>query len=315
MKSKAVYILSLIICLMLFPLRANAQFKEAAFSQNYSTDESDTTSTSMFSIKEYFRGLAHKDTLQIGTAFAGSTVFIGGQQIYNKDYWKLPIVYGGLGATLGLGFHYKSVYNKSLSAYNSALELDPLAPYSVNDKARTTSRMLLAGGAMLYWATLMDGVISYVPDREPLPGKATLYSLLCPGLGQVYNGEYWKVPIYWGGLLVSYHCWDLFKTQYKRFKGIYLEANDPDVTEKGPISGDNAKYYRDVYRRYRDYSVLAIAAVYLIQVIDANVFSYMQDFEVNDDLSMHIRPTVLTPDFQYACAPVQGFGMSIGFTF
>ena len=150
MKSKAVYILSLIICMMLLPLCASAQFKEAAFSQNYSTDESDTTSTSMFSFKEYFRGLAHKDTLQIGTAFAGSTVFIGGQQIYNKDYWKLPIVYGGLGATLGLGFHYKSVYDKSLSAYNSALELDPLAPYSVNDKARTTSRMLLAGGAMLY---------------------------------------------------------------------------------------------------------------------------------------------------------------------
>ena len=51
----------------------------------------------------------------------------------------------------------------------------------------------------------MDGVVSYKSDKEPLPGRATLYSILLPGLGQIYNGELFKVPIYWGGLMASVH--------------------------------------------------------------------------------------------------------------
>jgi hypothetical protein len=81
------------------------------------------------------------------------------------------------------------------------------------------------------------------------------------------------------------------------------------------ISGETALYYRDIYRRYRDYSVLAIAAFYLIQVIDANVFAYMQDFEVNEDIALHIRPSVITPDLQFASRPVNAVGISLGFTF
>ena len=91
-------------------------------------------------------------------------------------------------------------------------------------------------------------------------------------------------------------------TNYVRFKRIHNEATspDPNISSKVPIAGETAKWYRDVYRRYRDYSIVATAAFYLLQVIDANVFAYMHDFEVDDDISMNIEPAVIAPDNAYA---------------
>ncbi|MBR1636893.1 MAG: hypothetical protein IJ687_03490 [Bacteroidales bacterium] len=284
-----------------------AQFKRDAFTQNYS-DLKDTTARKdsidkMFSFKEFFRGVSHKQELLPGTLFAGSMLFIGSQQIYHKDYWKLPIIYGGLGATVGLGIHYRRSFNET-----------------GNEHSRNLSTAMFIGAGAIYWATLMDGVIRYPSGgRHPHPGKATLYSLLLPGLGQAYNGEYWKIPIYWGGLVASFHYYNLNNTNYLRYKRIYNEATDPESTTKPPISADAALYYRDVFRRWRDYSIVAILGVYLLQIIDANVFAYMQDFDVSDDLSMHIAPAVITPETTYAMrhtpfAPT-GYGLSVGFRF
>ena len=66
------------------------------------------------------------------------------------------------------------------------------------------------------------------------------------------------------------------------------------------ISAETAKWYRDVYRRYRDYSIVATALIYLLQVIDANVFAYMHDFELTDDIAMSVEPAVIAPDNAYA---------------
>ena len=301
-----------------------AQFKRDAFTQNYS-DLKDTTARKdsidkMFSSKEFFRGVSHKQELLPGTLFAGSMLFIGSQQIYHKDYWKLPIIYGGLGATVGLGIHYRRQYNASVSDFEAAYALDPNTTLTVDEHARNLSTAMFIGAGAIYWATLMDGVIRYPSGgRHPHPGKATLYSILLPGLGQAYNGEYWKIPIYWGGLVASFHYYNLNNTNYLRYKRIYNEATDPESGVKPPISAETALYYRDVFRRWRDYSIVAILGVYLLQIIDANVFAYMQDFDVSDDLSMHIAPAVITPETTYAMrhtpfAPT-GYGLSVGFRF
>lgn len=292
MKNSIPYLAITILCLFIFSVNADAQFKSEAFSQNYNdTGQADTTATPMFSLKEYFGGLAHKEEMRIGTMFAGSTIIIGGEQIYQKKYWKLPIIYGGLGATIGLGFKYKNEGNKQMS------------------------NIMFAGAGLIYWGTLMDGVITYKKGEYPQAGKATLYSLLLPGLGQAYNGEYWKIPIYWGCLLGAYHFYDLNSTNYRKYKEIYKRATDTEVPYDGPITAENALYYRDVFRRYRDYSVLALVGFYLIQAIDANVFAYMQDFEVTDDLSMKISPTVIVPDTQYAVTNTGGIGLRLGVKF
>lgn len=311
------YIFAFVLFLTCFAFNGKAQFKEEAFQQTYNEKTDSTavadTADKLFSFKEWGRGLAHKQDIEIGVMFAGSVFAPGTAQIYNKDYWKLPIVYGGIGALAGTGGYYLHQYRKTKKAYD-AFELDKTAfetetgtpyPYEAPVLDMHSKRMgtwLMAGAGLIYWGSLMDGLVCYHSDKEPLPGRATLYSVLLPGLGQIYNGELFKVPIYWGGLLVSGHLLMNYNTNYKRFKRIHNEATsgDPGVSSNVPIDGETAKWYRDVYRRYRDYSILATVAVYLLQIIDANVFAYMHDFEVTDDISMRVEPALISPYNEYA---------------
>lgn len=307
------YLITCCVGLLCFAGVSHAQFKEDIYAQDPDIKPSagtQTDTTKMFSFKEYFGGLAHKNTIKIGHMFAGSMVLPGTAQIYNKQYWKLPIVYTGIGAFAGTGGYYLHQYSKTKKALEN-WEIDKKnfedtygGTYSVpmpelDLRAKKTGTWLMVGAGLVYWGSLMDGVVNYQADEHPHPGRATLYSLLLPGLGQIYNGELYKVPIYWGGLLVSVHCLTTNHTNYIRFKTIHNEATTSD-SYSGPISGETAKWYRDVYRRYRDYSIVATALVYFLQVIDANVFAYMHDFEVTDDISMNIEPTIIAPDNAYA---------------
>ena len=278
---------------VLFAAGASAQFRSEAFQQSYNDDKATSKDSTdvLFSFKDYFAGLSHKNEIKIGTMFAGSLLCIGGEQIYNRQYWKLPIVYSAILAPLGTG-----IYLNTQGRHEGA-------------------KYCFIGVGLGYWATLMDGVASYKSDTYPLPGRATLYSLLLPGLGQAYNGEYWKIPIYLGGMGAAYYFYNTNNINYQRYRRIYKEASNKDVPYTGPITSEQALYYRDVFRRYRDYSVLAIALVYLLQVIDANVFSYMHDFEIVDDMAFEVKPAVIMPDTQLAFNPAPAFGVSVGFRF
>lgn len=274
---------------------ASAQFRSEAFTQQYNDDKASSskkdTADVLFSFKEYFGGLQHKNTLKIGTVFAGSALFVGGQQIYNNQTWKLPIIYGGIGAGLAGGIYMNSTGRKDVSKW------------------------FFIGAGAFYYASLMDGMLNYKPADFPHPGKATIMSLLVPGLGQIYNNEWWKLPIYLGGMGFAVHMYLDNSSNFNRFTSIYERATT-DPTYDGPVTAEQAKYYRNVYRRYRDYSVLAIAAIYLLQAIDANVFAYMHNFEVDDNLTLNIEPTVIMPsEYQLATAGAPALGLRMGFTF
>lgn len=303
MRRLRAYLLVLIVIFLGTGLDAGAQFRSDAFQQNYNDDPTDTNSVDvMFSFKNYFRGISHKEEVKPGVVFAGSLLFIGGEQIYNRQYWKLPIIYGGLAATLGSGFYFNNVYKQSIGT-----------EFEVRNKY--ISNACFIGTGIIYWATLMDGVYNMRKDEYPVAAKATLYSLLCPGLGQIYNGEAWKLPIYWGGMVAGLHYYNFYSTNYERFRRIYIEAGMPGSTS--PIPEETALYYRDIYRRYRDYSILAVAAVYLLQIIDANVFAYMHNFEIDDNLALDVSPTVITPDTRLATINTgsPAIGLRLGFNF
>ena len=294
-------LLPLLLCLFvpaaLYGQARDDQFKKDAFSQNYNdtTQKEKTDSSQLFSFRQYFGSLAHKRPGQVQNLFMGSTVFVGGEQIYNRQYWKLPIIYGGIGAGVGMGIHFNNQYKNT-----------------GEDKYKTFSTLSFVGAGLVWWGSLLDGAMNFQTDRYPDPGKSTVYSILFPGLGQIYNGEYWKIPIYWGAIAGGVFFYSTNKRNYERYKWIYDQASstDPEV-EKPPITAENALYYRDIYRRYRDYSILATALFYVVQIVDANVFAYMQDFEIDDDISLRVEPTVISPD--YAQAPAMGLGFTLRF--
>lgn len=142
------------------------------------------------------------------------------------------------------------------------------------------------------------------------PRTALMLSLICPGLGQAYNKKYWKIPFIYGagGAFLYYVSYNQMK--YKKFRDAVYEFG---VDGEAIIDGgryNNLDGGRDFYRRNRDLSAAGLAAIYLINVIDAMVDANFSRYDVSDDLSMRIEPSVI--DNPGALASV-GFSFKIVF--
>jgi hypothetical protein len=134
-------------------------------------------------------------------------------------------------------------------------------------------------------------------EKKHDPHKATLYSAILPGLGQAYNHEYWKIPIVYGALAIPTSLFIYNNKWYQKTKEAYdiLVNNDTakfdeiDPKLQG-VSPETLQYYRNAFRKNRDYSVLFFLLVWGLNVADATVFANLKDFNVSDDLSMQIQP-------------------------
>ncbi|MBQ4230356.1 MAG: hypothetical protein II671_02285 [Salinivirgaceae bacterium] len=130
------------------------------------------------------------------------------------------------------------------------------------------------------------------------PNKATFMSSLVPGLGQYYNQKYWKIPIIYGGFtgLIYYASYNNYV--YKKYRREYKWATDPDpnIQKKSKYPAANTERLKDTWRRYRDICFIGIGALYLLQVIDANVDAHFFDFTIDKDLSIKADPMIM-PDF------------------
>ena len=281
----------LTICCLLCFLTTRAQFGQGGgFNMNQSQMQSSSDSLGTetpppsFKFKRYFTALAwvkdsvsaekvRKDTLPIGRMWSASVVLPGYSQVYNRQYWKVPVVLGAIGTSLYMG------YQNNLKLLNTG-----------EDQYATYRNLWYTGAFLAYWGSMLEGVMSYNSDLTLLPGRASLYSTLIPGLGQAYNGDYWKIPIYCGGLMACGYFFQFNNMQYQRYRNDY---NNPEYA--GRLTPDNLKWYRDTYRRYRDYSILATVLVYALTIVDANIFAYLQDFDVSDDLAFKIVPGIIEP--------------------
>ncbi|MGM9775746.1 MAG: DUF5683 domain-containing protein [Candidatus Coprenecus sp.] len=300
---KLLYITLLLLCSF---FTASAQFGQDRTGGGASVnDTSSVQQEETYSVKRYFNSLAHRDTMSISWAFGGSMILPGTGQIYNKDYWKLPVLYAGLGGCIGGGIYFNQRYQAS-----------------GNPNHKLYRNLFIAGAALFYWGQLMDVTVCYRNYKDHLPGRATIYSMLFPGLGQIYNREYWKLPIYYGGLAASGYFWYYNNLQYTRFRAQYNKSVEEGGIAINGMSTENLKYYRDYYRRFRDYAVVITVAVYILQIIDADVFATMHNFDLNNKLSMEIEPAVINPinyEFNTSLAstsPLSGsFGMQLKLTF
>ena len=131
------------------------------------------------------------------------------------------------------------------------------------------------------------------------PKKATLRSLVLPGWGQAYNREYWKIPIVYGALGAAAGFFIYDNIWYKKTKMAYdiKYANDSsqfpliDKTIRD-LSPNSLQLYRNSFRRDRDYAALYFVLLWGLNIVDATVFAHLKDFDVSEDLSLHINPVL-----------------------
>ncbi len=126
--------------------------------------------------------------------------------------------------------------------------------------------------------------------------KASIYSAILPGLGQVYNKKYWKVPIIYAGfgtLAYSYYFNDKKYSSYKN--EFYIRINN-DSTNFNPdlkiYSTENIQELKNYYQRNRELSLITSGLWYILNIIDAAVDAHLYEFDVSDDLSFTIKPIV-----------------------
>ncbi len=129
------------------------------------------------------------------------------------------------------------------------------------------------------------------------PRKATFRSAVLPGWGQVYNKKYWKLPLVYGALGITAGVYFYNVKTYKLLKLAYIYKTDKDSTNDelidprfNGISANGIRSLRNSFRQNVDYSVLFFILFWGLNVVDATVDAHLKAFDVNDELSLEIKP-------------------------
>jgi hypothetical protein len=158
------------------------------------------------------------------------------------------------------------------------------------------------------------------PAFKPEPLKATMLAVAFPGLGQVYNRKYWKLPIVYAGFGGLIYSVSVNTKKYNEMMKAYQDFTDripetdsyiplikwaeppeydpvlyPDSYDPANASWvkDNLLEAVDYYKKYRDLSYIGIAAWYLITILDANVDASLANFDVTNKLDLEVAPLQL----------------------
>lgn len=174
---------------------------------------------------------------------------------------------------------------------------------------------------LLCWLTVstvsaQDSIPTAPVDSLPVHSvkKAVIFSAVLPGAGQVYNhlampkGQkkaYWKVPLIYAGLGATGYFMIHNNQLRKELRQEYDNRQGTDPTlllEKYEAYDDEGiLQLHDMHRTRRDLSILAFGVVYILNVVDAGVEAHFVNFDVSDDLSLSLEPTL-----------VQGFAPGVG---
>ena len=168
----------------------------------------------------------------------------------------------------------------------------------------------------------------------PVPKKATIYSLILPSLGQIYNRDYWKVPFVYAGLGAAVYTIHWNTLRYNDYLKPYLSSVDPEtgkpVKIKDPVTGqlvekklfdvyirkddriaqatvDQLKRGKTFYRRYREYGFVILGLIYALTAVEANVAAHLKNFNanMNEDLTLKLEPSNESTPFSQSAPGVR----------
>ena len=130
------------------------------------------------------------------------------------------------------------------------------------------------------------------------PRKAILYAAILPGLGQVYNKKYWKLPLVYGGFYAIGYYINLYNNYYTEYKG-YLFYNlenglggENDENPEIELTTRQLRTIVDKSRRERDFMIILMGGMYILQMVDAHVDSHLKEFDLNPRLQVSIEPSI-----------------------
>lgn len=190
--------------------------------------------------------------------------------------------------------------------------------------ARLRSHLIIVLSALLLLSATAQA--QDVKKKEHSPKKATIMSACLPGLGQIYNRKWWKVPIIYGGFAgFGYLAYSNY-TEYKTFLTAYKLSTgdlDPDVTPTAleiqlaqAYQAGQLQTYKEAFRHDFELNCILFAVWYGLNIIDATVDGHLYSYDVSDDLSLAIDPVFVLPETpNLALAGARQTGLTLSFSF
>lgn len=263
-----------------------------------------------------------RDTVSAG-GLLGMSFVPGLGQIYNRQWWKTPVIYAGMGAFITAGVIKSSQYTTYKNDWQRAMSLN--LPSEITDpikrnmtQAGSTRTIMYSLAALTYLYQVADATYNYRGVSNPVR-KATTLAFVFPGAGFIYTKTYWRLPIYYGGFVVLATVVDYNNRNYQRYKMAYNAITDGDPTTSdefhGRYSSDLLKNVRDAYRRDRDFGIICMAGVYLLSIIDTYVIATLKNWDVSPNLSVRVEPTLFDDRLQHSSSLPQGAGVSLKISF
>lgn len=132
-----------------------------------------------------------------------------------------------------------------------------------------------------------------------VPRKASLYAAILPGLGQIYNKKYWKLPLVYGGFIGLGLTIDFWQRQNKlhRQELFDLLDSDPSGTSPRGLTVARLRTLEQDTRRDRDYFIILTGLFYLLQIADAHIDAHLKEFDLNPQLKVSIEPMFEQPEY------------------
>ena len=125
------------------------------------------------------------------------------------------------------------------------------------------------------------------------PKQIAIMSACLPGLGQIYNHKWWKTPIIYAGFAGLVYGFSFNHKIYNEYRNALHYRYDDDPTTNDNFqnySDDNLVTLKNYYQRYRDLTIIGMAALYTLQIVDATVDAHLKTFDVSDKLSLQVKP-------------------------
>ncbi|HEU5148502.1 MAG TPA: DUF5683 domain-containing protein [Chryseosolibacter sp.] len=130
------------------------------------------------------------------------------------------------------------------------------------------------------------------------PRKAILYAAVLPGLGQVYNKKYWKLPLVYGGFVFIGHYIKTYNDLYVEYRGYLFDnleqglSGDNDENPEIRLTTGQIRTIVDKARRERDFMIILMGGMYILQMVDAHVDAHLKEFDLNPQLQVSIEPAM-----------------------